>query len=129
MAEKSLKPFDSAINVSIVFYRPIQKSISKIEKMRRHYGVVLPAVKPDIDNFVKSAFDAFNGALWTDDNLITDMNIKKRYSLKPRIVVKIVESKRKPPIKCVKNKWYYVQEDGTLKPVWSDEENEKTDLS
>lgn len=48
MAEKGIKPFDEAIEVNIVFYRPIQKSISKVEHERRVLGRVLPSVKPDV---------------------------------------------------------------------------------
>lgn len=130
MEEKGLKPFDCAIEVRTVFYRPIQKSVSKIEKMRRHLGVVLPTVKPDSDNYVKSTWDAFNGVLWSDDSIITDMSAKKRYSFYPRIEVEIMKPKTKRPIKCVKNVWYFVNDDGSLDPVWSDEDesqNKRTD--
>lgn len=30
--------------------------------------------------------------------------------------------RRRPKIKCVKNVWYYVFEDGTKKPVWDEDE-------
>lgn len=48
MAEKGIKPFDDAIEVEIVFYRPVQKSISRIEHERRVSGRALPSVKPDV---------------------------------------------------------------------------------
>ena len=48
MAEKGIKPFDYAIEVKVVFYRPVQKSISRIEHERRVSGRVLPVVKPDV---------------------------------------------------------------------------------
>lgn len=48
MAEKGIKLFDEAIEVNIVIYRPIQKSISKVEHERRVLGRVLPSVKPDV---------------------------------------------------------------------------------
>ena len=122
MAEKGIKPFDEAIEVKMTVYRPIQKSVSKIERMRRHLGVALPSVKPDLDNYVKSIWDAFNGVIWSDDSKITDTAVKERYSLNPRIEVEVVKSKTKRPIKYVKKVWYYVNKDGSLEPVWSDQD-------
>ena len=122
MAEKGLKPFDEAIKVDMAVYRPIQKSVSKIERMRRHLGVVLPSVKPDADNYIKSIWDALNGTIWSDDSRITDAAIKERYSLNPRIEVEVVKAETKRPIKYVKKVWYYVNEDGSLEPVWRDQD-------
>lgn len=120
MADKGIKPFDDAIEVNMTVYRPIQKSVSKIERMRRHLGVVLPNVKPDIDNYIKSIWDALNGAIWSDDSKITDTAVKERYSLNPRIEVEVIRAKTKRPIKYIKKGWYYVSEDGSLEPVRSD---------
>lgn len=122
MAEKGLKPFDEAIKVDMAVYRPIQKSVSKIERMRRHLGVVLPSVKPDADNYIKSIWDALNGIIWSDDSRITDAAIKERYSLNPRIEVEVMKAETKRPIKYVKKVWYYVNEDGSLEPVWRDQD-------
>lgn len=42
----AVKPTEKAIAVDVVFYRPVQKSISKIERQRRLTGKSLPAIKP-----------------------------------------------------------------------------------
>lgn len=44
--------FDSAISVTIRFYRKVQKSISKKEHTRRTQGHVRPIVKPDLDKII-----------------------------------------------------------------------------
>lgn len=124
MAEKGIEPFDEAIEVNMIVYRPIQKSISKIERMRRHLGVVLPSVKPDLDNYIKSIWDALNGTIWSDDNKITDIAVKERYSLDPRIEVEVMKAEAERPIKYVKQVWYYVNDDESLEPVWSDEDED-----
>ncbi|WP_265589032.1 hypothetical protein [Lactobacillus helveticus] len=36
-----------------------------------------------------------------------------------------MKSETKRPIKYVKKVWYYVNEDGSLEPVWSDEDESK----
>lgn len=41
--------FDSAISVTIRFFRKVQKSVSKKEHARRTKGYVRPIVKPDLD--------------------------------------------------------------------------------
>lgn len=50
MAELKLEPFNGALEVKLEFYRPIQKSVSKIEYRRRAIGSSLPIVKADTDN-------------------------------------------------------------------------------
>lgn len=94
--EKRIKKYQliengKPLHVSVIFYRPIQKSFSKVEKIRRILGKVFPTVKPDLDNYIKSTFDALNGVLWHDDNNIVSIHAMKMYSDKPRIEIVISE--------------------------------------
>lgn len=82
---------NKAIGLVNIFYRPVQKSLSKAETARRLNGMVLPTVKPDIDNYQKSFYDALNGIVWKDDAQITDETSKKRYSDRPRIELEVYE--------------------------------------
>ena len=82
-------PFKDAIKVELTFYRSIQKSVSNAEYERRLKNETLPTVKPDTDNFIKSTLDALTGVLWTDDNIITDIIARKRYSDDPHVFIKI----------------------------------------
>ena len=83
--------FDSAISVTIKFFRKVQKSISKKEHARRTQGHVRPIVKPDLDNYVKSTLDALNGVIWTDDATIVELNVSKWYTDDPRIEIEVKE--------------------------------------
>lgn len=74
------------------FLDRFKKKISKKEKARRIRGTVLPIVKPDCDNYIKSLLDGMNGVVWKDDALITDIFAHKRYSDKPRIEITITET-------------------------------------
>lgn len=85
------KPFENDIFIEISFYRPIQKSLSRKEYLKRQKNKVRPTVKPDLDNYVKSTLDALNGVLWSDDNIITEMTVRKLYSDEPRIELTILE--------------------------------------
>ena len=39
----------------------------------------LPAPRGDIDNYVKSVFDAFNGVVWEDDAQVVELRARKEY--------------------------------------------------
>ena len=84
--------FDSAISVTIRFFRKVQKSISKREHARRTKGHVRPIVKPDLDNYIKSTLDALNGVIWTDDATIVELNTSKWYADDPRIEIEVKET-------------------------------------
>ena len=89
------KPLDGPLEVTFVFYRPVQSSLSKAEKARRLTGVEPPTVKPDLSNYLKAAEDALNGVLWQDDRLIVIERCFKRYSETPRIEVEVKKYVRK----------------------------------
>ncbi len=85
------EPLDGALEIEVSFYRPVQKSLSKKERARRLSGEHRPIVKPDLDNYIKSALDALNGILWTDDKHIVDLHAHKYYSDSPRIEITVRE--------------------------------------
>ncbi|WP_346709028.1 RusA family crossover junction endodeoxyribonuclease [Limosilactobacillus oris] len=82
-------PLLGALSVSLTFYRPVQKSISKTERERRLSNRSKPVVKPDTDNYIKSTLDALNGILWHDDAQIVKITGEKRYSDHPKITVSV----------------------------------------
>lgn len=45
--------------------------------------------KPDADNVAKLIMDALNGVAWKDDAIITDLIVRKRYSMTPHTEVLI----------------------------------------
>lgn len=51
--------------------------------------------------------------------------MKECNALNPRIEVEVVKAETKRPIKYSKNVWYYVNKDGSLEPVWRDDEQLK----
>ena len=80
---------DEPLNLEVTFYRPIPKSFSKKKAQEAENGGVLPTTKPDIDNYLKGVKDALSGIIWRDDNCITDVQMRKRYSNKPRIEITV----------------------------------------
>lgn len=83
------KPLQGEISLKVVFFRPVQKSISKIEHVRRVSGAHRPVVKPDLSNYLKSFEDALNGVLWADDAMIVHEETDKFYSDNPHIDLEV----------------------------------------
>lgn len=83
------KPTESAVGVKVTFHMPIPGSWSK-KKQREHIGRP-HTVKPDIDNLIKGCFDAANGIVWKDDNLVARCEAQKIYSVTPGIEIEVEE--------------------------------------
>lgn len=84
-------PLTGALSVSLLFYRPVQKSISNVERQRRLSNQHKSVVKPDTDNYIKSTLDAFNGVLWEDDSQIVKLTAEKRYAEKGKIIITVTQ--------------------------------------
>ena len=86
-----IDPTPKPVAIDVVFYRPIQKSLSKREHARRVNGEHLPVVKPDVDNYVKAVLDALNGVAFKDDSQIIKLKAQKLYSENPRTEIEMTE--------------------------------------
>lgn len=53
-------------------------------------GALLPASKPDADNFLKIV-DGLNGVVWIDDAQVVDARVIKRYSARPALRIEVRE--------------------------------------
>ena len=84
-------PIDTPVKLSVVFCRRIPKSTSKANLALMLKGVILPMVKPDLDNYLKLIQDAMNGIFFNDDAQICECISKKIYSQNPRTIIKIEE--------------------------------------
>ena len=71
------------IKLEATFYRVKPRSTPK--------GVVLPATRPDIDNYFKLLTDALEKFIYSNDSQITTAVIKKRFGSPPKIVLKLEE--------------------------------------
>lgn len=81
---------EGPIHLNVDFYRSIPKKYQtkpKLELIEK--GVLLPTTKPDVDNYIKGVKDGLNKVIWQDDSQVVSMNIRKFYSMTPRVVVHI----------------------------------------
>lgn len=67
------------------------KSFSKKKTEMAERGEIVPVTKPDADNYLKAIKDALNGVIWRDDSQIVDVQVSKRYSVRPRIEIEVHE--------------------------------------
>lgn len=84
-------PFQNALYVDLTFYMSIPSSWSKKKRIEADSGVIRHIKKPDADNLAKSVADSCNGLLWTDDAIISDLHVRKRYTAELARVEMIVK--------------------------------------
>lgn len=89
----SIKPSDKPLSADIAFYMPIPKSVSRRKREAMLHGEIKHTKKPDIDNLIKTVFDALNGLAYIDDSQIYEVKRpRKEYSENPRVELLLSES-------------------------------------
>lgn len=81
------KPLDGPVRLFVMAWMPIPASWSKKRQKAAIDGLVMPTVKPDLDNIVKSIKDGMNGVAWMDDSQVVSLVSNKGYSDRPRVEV------------------------------------------
>lgn len=89
MLHSNMMIFVEPVCVSLRAEMAIPASWSKKKQQAALLGEVRPAGKPDIDNIYKLVADAFNSVVWRDDALVVDVQMRKVYSMQPKIVVTV----------------------------------------
>jgi Holliday junction resolvase RusA-like endonuclease len=53
-------------------------------------GAIAPTSRPDIDNYIKTALDAINTIVVSDDALVVEIQARKRFSNQPKLTVTVI---------------------------------------
>ena len=72
------------VQQQVLFTTPLKVTVElcrKVKTTSRRFG--------DVDNHIKNICDALNNIVWKDDSLITEMIIKKNYSINPHIKIRV----------------------------------------
>ena len=85
------KLFEKALEVNIIAFFEIPKSISKKKKEQMLNNEIYPTTKPDTDNIAKSILDSLNGIAYKDDKQVVDLRVRKQYAEVPSVSVWISE--------------------------------------
>jgi Holliday junction resolvase RusA-like endonuclease len=86
------EPLETPLKAYIYIKLPVPKAFSKKKTAEALVGLIRPAKKPDIDNYIKSVMDGLNGVCYVDDCQIVDLHSTKVYSTDPGVDVLIMES-------------------------------------
>jgi Holliday junction resolvase RusA-like endonuclease len=86
-AMRGADPFDRPVELTVAIFLPIPQSWSKKKQEKARTGLVGATKKPDADNVLKAIKDGMNGVVYVDDSRITDVSLKKRYALSPRVEI------------------------------------------
>lgn len=89
-AMRSKSPTAGPVAIIIHAFMPIPSSWSMRKQLDAANGALLPGTRPDWDNFGKLV-DALKGIVWTDDAVVVDGRVIKRYSQKPALRFEIRE--------------------------------------
>lgn len=86
-------PSTEPLKISITAYFQIPTTWSKKKKAQAADGIIKPTNSKDVDNIAKIILDSLNGIAYIDDHYVTDLKVKKRYSIIPRVEITIDEVK------------------------------------
>lgn len=82
-------PLDGPLEMEILVFYAIPKSVSKKRRLDMLWGRECPIRRPDLSNVVKLPEDALNGLAYHDDAQIVSLAVVKKYSNDPHTEVKI----------------------------------------
>jgi Holliday junction resolvase RusA-like endonuclease len=82
-------PFDSAIEMTVAFFLPIPKGVSKAVKQQMINRVILPDKKPDDDNLSYLITNSLKGIVYDDDKRVCARHIYKFYGEEPKTVIRV----------------------------------------
>ena len=85
------KPFEKALEVNIIAFFEIPKSVSKKKKGQMLNNEIYPTIKSDTDNIAKSILDSLNKIAYLDDKQVVDLRVRKQYAEVPSVSVWISE--------------------------------------
>lgn len=84
-------PTDNPVALLVHVFREVPKSWSARDQEAALAGRILPTSRPDGDNYLKVVQDALNKVVWTDDSLVIDARVIKRYDANPAMRIEVKE--------------------------------------
>lgn len=82
-------PLTGPIEASFAFFMPIPKATSAVKRRQMENRLILPIVKPDIDNLAYLVTNTLKKMVYEDDKQICALHLYKYYSLRPRTVMRV----------------------------------------
>jgi Holliday junction resolvase RusA-like endonuclease len=81
-------PLQGAVRVELLVELALPQSWSRAKQLAALAGEIMPASRPDIDNFVKAALDGINAIVIADDAQIVELRARKKFG-EPKLVLTV----------------------------------------
>lgn len=82
-------PIEGPIDMTVEAHFGVPKSWPKRKREAALQGAEPHTSRPDCDNVVKAALDAFNGIVWRDDSQVVRLIASKHYSMTPGLMIAV----------------------------------------
>jgi Holliday junction resolvase RusA-like endonuclease len=82
-------PVAEPVRAEIIIDLPVPASWSAKRRDAALRGDVRPTTRPDCDNYCKAAMDAINNIVVSDDSMIVDLVVSKRYASIPQLTITV----------------------------------------
>ena len=95
-AMRDRSPLEGPVDMAVEAHFSVPKSWPKRRREAALAGAEPHTTRPDCDNVVKAALDAFNGIVWRDDSQVVRIIASKHYGVTPGLVIAVNEIKTTP---------------------------------
>lgn len=83
--------FGGPLRVVVSVGLQIPQSWSRLQKERAMIGLIMPTVRPDVDNYAKIALDGMRGMVFKDDASVVWLETRKAYAVRPHMEIVVEE--------------------------------------
>jgi Holliday junction resolvase RusA-like endonuclease len=89
LAMNGRPPINVPVRAEITIDLPVPASWSGKRRDAALRGDIRPTTRPDADNYVKAALDAVNAIVISDDSLVVELIVSKRYAAVPQLTITV----------------------------------------
>jgi Holliday junction resolvase RusA-like endonuclease len=89
LAMNGKPPITTPVRAEITIDLPVPTSWSGKRQDAALRGDIRPTTRPDTDNFVKASLDCINNIVISDDSLVVDLIVTKKYATVPALTIVI----------------------------------------
>lgn len=82
-------PLNGPVELTIAFFLPIPKNVSKAMRLQMINRVILPDKRPDEDNLAYLVTNALKEIVYDDDKRVVAKHVYKFYGEEPKTVIKV----------------------------------------
>ena len=83
-------PLQDPVRIEVSIELPVPTSWSNKRRLAALAGKIAPTARPDIDNYIKTALDAINTIVVTDDAQVVEIRARKQFSDQPKLVATVI---------------------------------------